>query len=74
MGGTGVGEGHGVMLGRRVHGGDGLGRKRGRMGRGSRVMIFVVWENECNDGGKGMERWVGSVGGLVVEDEHAVLR
>ncbi len=27
LGGTGVGEGHGVQLGRRVHGGDGLGRK-----------------------------------------------
>ncbi len=43
------------------------------MGRGSRVMFLAVWEKECDDGGKEMERWVGSMGGVVVEDEHAVL-
>ncbi len=43
------------------------------MGRGSRVMVLVVWEKECVEGGKEMERWVGGMGGGVVEDEHAVL-
>ncbi len=34
-------------------------------------MVDVSWYND--DCGKEMERWVCSVSGVVVEDEHAVL-
>jgi hypothetical protein len=42
------------------------------MGRGSRVMILVGWEIECDDDGKEMGRCVCSMDGVVIEDELAV--
>jgi hypothetical protein len=37
---------------------------------GGAGVVIVAWEIACNGGVMEMERWVGSVGG-VVEDEHA---